>query len=150
MNIENMKKLRNHLQAVKDGTDGPVGFNMRVWTPTKAVIDGFGGLERVYADHSGHDCGTVCCIAGHVALLEGYNTGPNAPRLYDLEVEHFARDYLGLDEWSSNRLFAPGFAYNIRNITLGDALRVIDHAIETGTVDWQEALGSSRYEELGG
>ena len=73
-------------------------------------------------------CGTPACIAGHVAVANGYNANPENRTTKD--VAAFAQCVLGLDDHQASALFAGVSATNER------AARTLRNLAATGKVDW--------------
>lgn len=129
---ENIKPVREWLAAgaprVNIGLYTDVGFNMADFiSETEPDLD--------VKDHAGNECGTACCIAGYLALLLR-RCGERGP------ASTLAQYHLGLDDYEAEQLFM-GLGYNhnraLDEITPAEALAVIDHAIETGVIDWRVA-----------
>lgn len=96
-----------------------VGFNMA------SFIERQGGDDYKY-EH----CGTTCCIAGHIALSEEFNSS-------SLSVESFAASHLGLNPNESYSLFyANGSPVSKYLITAEMAVWVIEYAMRTGEIYW--------------
>lgn len=117
MNKANMLKLADRLEAL----DGEVGFNMDF-----LYLDG--GTNIGFADRSGHNCGTIACIAGHAAVMvEGGR--PQDP-IWDTAV-----DFLGLERTTACQLFAPAMAHwwKANNQQAAEVLRLV---VEDWTPNW--------------
>jgi hypothetical protein len=92
-------------------------------------------------DNSGHDCGTVACIAGHAVLIDhNVNAEPTyeeAQKLMNTAFLGEARQILGLDYDTAYELFfareAPISRHRIKS---DQAVRTLRHLAETGEVDW--------------
>lgn len=118
---EKLAFIRDFIASIPDEN-----FNMSWWSQdAKTARTHYRydtrGVERVKHHHP---CGTVACIGGWALQLWGTGHGP-------------ARA-LELDEVVANRLFKPRPAdgRDWSSYTNADAARVIDHYLETGTVDW--------------
>lgn len=98
-------------------------------------------------DFEGNECGTACCIAGALTLMnpEAY---PNKPHPMASNTRGFNEigAIAGLNEEQSLRLFfaaetvangIPVCEFPLEDITPKWAARVIRHMIETGEVKWQ-------------
>lgn len=76
------------------------------------------------------ECGTVCCIAGWANRL--YQPDANKS-LFGATAS--ARHLLGLGFTQSHDLFYPT-EYGTGRYTRDDAVKVLDHYLATGKVDW--------------
>lgn len=104
-----------------------IGFNMG------SFIDE-GDDEWPIEDYSRQHCGTTCCIAGHVVITACLASG--LKRSFR-STEETAAYYLGLDEDEASMLFyVVGPPRDLSSITPKQAARVIEHAMETGVIDW--------------
>lgn len=112
MNAENILKVA---KAIEQHSIPDLGFNMGV-VCGKARYD--------LPDLSGHNCGTVACVAGWTNKV--FNTPASAAA---------AGDILGLSDDVSELLFLPeGWTEN--DIKPDQAVRTLRHLAETGEVDW--------------
>lgn len=91
MNVENILQLADHLETLAP-SDGRVGYDQ-----TRYV----------------HPCGTPACIAGHACAL-AFGVGPydvDGRLIEDVlgteEESEVAARWLGIDEGTAKRLFAP-------------------------------------------
>lgn len=109
--------------ALRDGTNKPVGFAMHRWGTTVAHVTKYDRIPA--AKFKG--CGTVCCIGGSAQLLA---TG-RVDDSQDGEEEAIA--WLGIDFDASRALFYPD---DMRSRTKAKAVRVLRHLAKTGIVDW--------------
>jgi hypothetical protein len=142
MNRENIQKVRDYLSNLPDGR-----FAIGTWffvpgTGFSHTLHDRGFTNATALEGS---CGTVACIAGHtLACLEPDGTIPAM-------VSPKAAELLGL---STDEAFALFEGYDVANlddpdeITTADAVRVLDHLLETGEVDWSiiDTPSSSRGE----
>jgi len=133
---------KNHILRVADAieqrTIENLGFNMAV---TFARYDG------QYADQSGHDCGTIACIAGwSVAFREQDRYGEVSVSRMAATLEEYggnvlddARVWLGLDTDRADALFYGRHhpSGSINSISVSEAVRTLRHLAETGKVDWE-------------
>lgn len=141
MNRENIKKVRDHIARLPverfamdayfgeretSGLSGP-------WVCGVATDGSKTNLSMVEGA-----CNTCACIAGHalVALAPLENTPKG--------IAKRATDLLGLSRGKSGQLFEPNnnddwFRQNMRleKVTRAHAVRVLDHLLETGEVDWK-------------
>lgn len=112
MNVELLKKVRDAIADVKN----PVGFDMEAWAP------------------AGSDCGTACCIAGHVVLAAGeevpkqHSVADRAAALLFGDYSFGADDHLFYGYWSDAALDeitrAEAVAYLDKCIAAGEIVRV--------------------------
>ena len=103
MNIDNTIEVLARVEDEKDafayGVPGAVGFNMSSWYARNGSCEGT------------DICGTVACLAGHAAMMQGYQgvagmdmfRHPETGNYEDVEV--IACDVLGLDPGAGNALF---------------------------------------------
>lgn len=113
VNAENILKVAD---AIEQHSIPDLGFNMGVV---------HGNANPGLRDLSGHNCGTVACIAGwtHQVFKTGGHT--ISPAGY----------VLGLNEQESEALFLPeGWADD--EIGPQQAVRTLRHLAATGEVDW--------------
>lgn len=128
-NMVNLMRLRNHLARLSDSKTekkdllklksflDAVGFNMGSFYP------------MICKDKSPHNCGTSCCIAGHMILLdseEGFYGGYGR-----------AQELLGLSDHDATWLFYGTFK------TLEHVIDVLDYMIHHGTIPPKPTLSSS-------
>ena len=122
MNVENILKVAD---AIEQHSIPDLGFNMSHWFD-KATPD--------VPDLSGHECGTIACIAGWASRVSG-DQSENPDHTYEV-----AADFLGLGALTANNLFMPtnGFVslHQWNSITPAHAVAVLRHLAETGEVDW--------------
>lgn len=108
MNVENIKKVRDHIASLP-----PERFDMNRWP-------GVGELRK---------CGTAACIGGWGAAVlfkRGGRTSVVVSRR------------MGLSDIQGHRLFYPMNGPRVvwEDYTTADAVRVLDHLLATGKVDW--------------
>lgn len=128
MNVENILKVAD---AIERHTISDLGFNMGTLR--------YG--EHVYPDKSGHNCGTVACIAGWTLAVLG-----------NLKTEGFdeAAAYLGVTRandpdgnaelfFASNHPRAKNGVGPLQLISQEQALATLRHLAATGEVDWSVA-----------
>lgn len=130
MNRENIQKVRDHIAALDAGR-----FNMTDYfvLPADEGRDRYtDAARRQYGSNAAAlegSCGTAACIAGHaLALLLPEQPIPDKPK----EV---AADLFDIGDDEANELFVPDARTNSRT-TPAQAVRVLDHLLETGLVDW--------------
>lgn len=111
MNRKNIKKVRDAIAAVERKR-----FDMRLWT-----IGTDDPRDLV------HNCNTAGCIGGWTegVLLKGRKDCRDA------------RELLGLTDDEAGELFYAWNGPALRGITQAHAVRVLDHLLETGEVDWK-------------
>lgn len=128
-NVENVRRVAD---AIEGHAFKALGFNMRNWT---------GGNS----DRSGHNCGTVACIAGWAAAV---STG-KAPSRGDHTVSAKAEAFLGLEWVDADRLFIPNVLVDDEDDDAGAtwdrispdaAVEVLRHLADEGEIDWPRAI----------
>lgn len=124
MNRENIQKVRDAIAVLP-----PERFSMEKWACRPAET----GL-RWYVQNATdllHDCGTCGCIGGWTnAIL----SGPEGVR-GDSNDAATAGGLLGLSPSVARSLFYPYQEWS--DISRDDAVRVLDHLLATGEVDWK-------------
>ncbi|MCK9361772.1 hypothetical protein M0Q28_06150 [Patescibacteria group bacterium] len=120
----NKERIEQLAVAIETHSIDGLGFNM-----------GFFRFTGGAADASGHDCGTVACIAGTAVAL-GKLSGTFGAAAEWLDIPY---DKVGQE------LFYPGDASGIRVrdwalITPAHAAAVLRRLAETGRVDWTAVL----------
>jgi hypothetical protein len=111
MNRENIKKVRDHIATLT-----PAHFDMKYYETEKG-------------------CGTVTCIAGWAKLL----LAPDEPKanatlgakLFGLDIEAAWSLFHAGEPDPRNPLYASRWGAGP-----SEAVRVLDHLLETGKVDW--------------
>lgn len=135
MNIENMTKLRDHLQWLVDN-DKTYKFNMSNWLGYRigdncveedisigGLIEGVKESEGIDITVSPYECGTVACLAGHAALIGGAKEGDS--------VREFAADWLGIDVDDRYSLFMGVWSgKQMNDITIEDAINHLNTLIK--------------------
>jgi hypothetical protein len=108
-----------------------VGFNM-----SKYVASSEG-----WVDQTGHECGTVACIAGWTAMM--FDADGNRLAAPDLPSEFSAhmtaQSAMGLTSRQADALFTPD-RLDYATITQCQAVAVLRKLAETGKVDWSSAM----------
>lgn len=107
MNVEAIKIVRDHIASLP-----PELFDM------------------------GNPCGSACCLGGHT---NNVFYGDDQRPLIGLSDEAGADTALGLSEDQARRLFYPSMREGRAkpyHAEPHDAVRVLDHLLETGEVDW--------------
>jgi hypothetical protein len=125
MNVENILKVAD---AIEQHSIPDLGFNM-LWLKSEVGGD---------ADRSGHNCGTVACVAGWTIALFGSRG--------DGFME--AGQHLGLPRSKYRPLFYPGTGLDedeadthpAWGATPAQAASCLRHLAETGEVDWDRAI----------
>ena len=116
MDIKNIDRL---IAQINGSTE--VGFNMSSFTPVGNLPD----------QRNNFECETVCCIAGHVALMLDKPVLPEEGWLWNI------KKFLDIDERDAEELCLPenpGRLYI--DITVEQATRVLENLKVTGEVDW--------------
>lgn len=134
-NIERLKELRNFINDLPD-----VAFNMGNWCRPKnqSIEDLYLPSETwIVLDHlipmkeRGYTCGTTACLAGWCSVL--YSEEFQRKNRYD-DVKYASGEWLGLEPYERSCLFVP--SKNLEKIPKSQAVKVLDHFIETGYIDW--------------
>ena len=140
MNVDNIQLLINKISTLSRGHNTG---------PDEKAFD----MSSVL-----HDCGTPACIAGWALALRLQSEGPELESMIDeYRVAHpevrerasimlgtemsIARDFLGLDNGRAKDLFhADGVSsFFWEKIEPEAAVKVLQHLINTGKVDWSVA-----------
>lgn len=122
LNVENILKVADAIEAAaKPDATPAMGFNMNLWCDAVENAE-----DPMYADLTGHGCGTVGCIGGWTQTLLGR---PD-------DNEELTGDLLGLDYVAAARLFYPIQIARWEDITPARAVAVLRHLAATGVVDW--------------
>ena len=82
-----------------------------------------------FEDHSGRNCGTVGCIAGHCAKLAGHHPGS------DCDVPGVARQFLELDKEQAIHLFYPD-DWQSGDRSFEDIITTLENLRMTRQVQW--------------
>lgn len=127
INVENIKKVRDHIAAVDAKR-----VNMQVWASNKADP---AQLPSDVVPTLLHDCGTCGCIGGWTEALLGRSIKGDGAVM----IEEDVGELLGLDDRGAWKLFYPR---DIENRTQAEAVAVLDRLIETGEVDWNWAIAN--------
>ncbi len=123
MNVDKILNLANVIERA--GEDGKRGFCMSTYS----------SIDRGAADHSGHNCGTVACIAGWLYAIEVAD-GEITERA-NFQAFGTAMRSLELDEHVAAALFTPmGDMFHYGTST--QAARVLRILAATGQVMWHE------------
>lgn len=129
-NIINVMTLRDHLSWLNKKESKPeVGFNMGTYYSSAGN----------HPDKSGHDCKTVCCLAGHAFLL---SQTEKLERWVESENNFTnVRQWLGLSNIELSYLYSGKFGKKgITKITLDDTIAELDFMIETGRTSMFESI----------
>lgn len=115
-------ELADHIEQLDDSPTSTLGFDMlKAW---------------VSREHSGHPCGTACCIGGHAnALLGGKFRGATMDALVALT---------GIPDQAASLICYPD-SYkhpNPYHSSPKQAARLLRHYAETGEVDWAFAMAT--------
>lgn len=114
LNIANIKRVRDHIAGLPTER-----FDMEDWA---------GGLR--YGPEELRECGTTACIGGWTNFLFGHYG--RSFRFYDWTL---AADTLGLGRDLGRELF---FSCVDPATSPAQAVRVLDHLMSTGEVDWSK------------
>lgn len=139
MNEERISKLIDHLKKIDEKW-----FQMEHWLiPITAVgdsesylfaINSLEELEKAKKSVEEKDwCGTAGCIAGHTCMLfpqEGRDKGASYHH-----IPNTAARILDLTNEEQNYLFTPRIV-ELSDVTLAQAIVVLEHFLKTGEVDW--------------
>lgn len=142
MNRENIQKVRDHIAALPKKR-----FSMAAYFGDVLVDDDDGAKwvgtanwdrRKTNREMAEGGCNTCACIAGHTLV---------ALRPNDLLAERIAgpaQRLLWLTTDQADKLFEPNnhdsafrdAGLTLERVTLSHAVRVLDHLLETGEVDW--------------
>lgn len=140
MNEEKIRKLIDHLKTIDERN-----FRMEHWLiPVAAAddaeahlytIDYFSGLMAVRRDNPDENwCGTAGCLAGHTCML--FFDEAKETELNRGHVPNVAAAILELEPHIATYLFTPRYVDDLRELTLPQAIVVLEHFLATGNVDW--------------
>lgn len=91
-------------------------------------------------DNTGHDCGTVACVAGWTVALDAVKRGDKGLKTIEgmgsREVEQEARRLLDLSYEDAHDLFFPPATRQFGRIKPEDAVKTLRHLAEAGEVAW--------------
>ena len=167
MNIENINKLIEHLRynnLSKKTVENRkvVGFNMAIWgryiekRPRYIEKDLKPGDPGYFPDYSGHGCGTTACLAGHIYLmeigkdkfLERVERTEIDPDYYLDETDMIERGakYLDVSYKTASKLFGIKQRHlPLKDVTLDEAIAVLENLKVTGRVNWGLSEAKGRY-----
>lgn len=124
MNKQRIKELIDRLKSIK-----PKHFDMGTYGS---------GIEN--------ECGTVACIAGHAFIM----AFGERDLLRSNNINARAQEFLGLSLSDALDLFVPVLVKDSKGnfhpiidekgIGPEHAVKVLEHLLETGTVDWSKAF----------
>lgn len=139
MNIDRIDQVIASIKGEIDRTKD-AGFNMTHWV-SKA------GDFADTNDKSNRGCGTVACIAGHAYMLSDKRRTVQTFSINndrrDIDVAGIAARWLGIDSYIAYHLFHSP-RHRRDEITLEQAIKVLEGLKATGQVDW-DAAGAPRY-----
>lgn len=145
MNVENIDTLIDHLkyQKISEETQKNnelVGFNMDFWAVQRDRRYSESS-EEFKKDHSGHNCGTVACLAGHIQLIQlgkhKFHEIVNGYGFTENEIVKNGAIYLGLPYSTAQKLFGIENAnVELGEVTLDEAIAVLENLKVTGKVKW--------------
>lgn len=116
-------------EAARPGARPPIGFNMVEYSSESA------------RDHAGHNCQTVCCIAGWAFLLKNGRLATEGE-----DVFREASAFVGLPPTAAGdevayQLFIPldllPGEMKMSEIGLPQAVSMLRHFAKTGEVEWR-------------
>lgn len=126
MNKERVLRVADAIERAEFAPE--FGFNM-----SYVELQRSGPLSFI-PDQTGHNCGSVGCIAGWAMRLSGE----------EIKYSHSfdeAREWLMLQSITAEQLFVPpGTCWH--NITTAQAVWTLRHLAETGEVVWQDRVTS--------
>lgn len=112
-----LQKIIEHLKNLDNSEKSACGFDM--------------SRDSTYAVSTAHPCGTACCIGGHAALILKMPTlSPEAALTLLCDIPHTTADELC---WPPTKVLPIGY---MTEITLEEAVNVLEHCRDTGEVDW--------------
>lgn len=130
MNVEKIKQVRDRIAELPAER-----FNMGIWAGTLR-----GDEYGVFPSQLNHDCGTAACIGGWAEAVA-------AAEREDGSIP-IAEHYLDLSNDQADALFYPNVAplglYSMSQLKITHAVKVLDHLIETGEVDWASAIKAAQ------
>lgn len=150
VNVERVQRVIDalkHEELVRLG----VGFNMGPWITDRT------DREETLLDKSGHDCGTVACIGGTAAIIQLLEKGEGIDKagtewgnwLYRMTQDNPQPErWLGISDVAASQLFGPDEVYNLREIPLHSAIRVLEILRDEQAVDWAKALMETGMKDL--
>lgn len=129
----------DHLRKLDNSPTSAMGFDMNT--------------EPAYSSSSEHPCGSACCIGGHAALLLEKQYSPTrhtiAAALSVLCDIPLKENRHGEESGIAYDLCWPGREWycSYSDITLEQAIQVLEHCRDTGEVDWSIAIGAVSEED---
>jgi hypothetical protein len=138
MKSKNMNRVADRIEAIAkaDAKRVTIGFNM-------------GSLKAAAVtktcDLTGHDCGTVACIAGH-AYLEAGHTPSQLKKANTAVIWSVAKEFFGITEFEAEDLFAPYTLMNTKdvgrlsNIPLDMAVATLRASASAKRITWVRPL----------
>lgn len=122
----NKERILQIADAIENHTLN-LGFNLTFFKAEVGTDIDLVNSDTKLVDHSGHNCGTVACIAGWSAELRGSPT-------VSINAE---ADWLGLEYDTAANLFGCEMYPEERNaVAQAQAIRTLHHLAATGEVDW--------------
>lgn len=140
----NVDRILAVADAIEHHTIPWLGFNMFNFMAGADTIQ-WSELK----DHTGHDCGTVACIAGWTNAIR--KNLKQSSTITDFNDEYGAADWLGIsshenaegDSQANQLFYARNHPLYIehgslmwKDITADQAVRTLRHLAVTGEVDW--------------
>ena len=141
MNRENIQKVRDRIASLPAKRFSMESYFGRRESSLRLAYDNYPEPGATNRDMLEGACNTCACIAGHTLIALTPDSKP--PRDY----ARAAAKLLGLKPNLALRLFEPnntdawfiGRGRELSAVTKTQALRVLDHLIQTGEVDWSKA-----------
>jgi outer membrane receptor for monomeric catechols len=135
MKSRNMIRVANRIENLVATTRAvKVGFNMGSY------------LNNGNQDFSGHECGTVACIAGHACLEAGYTPAQLKKTTSD-KIRVDATNFLGLTYDEARQLFCPyrvmeqvADIRNLKNVSLKMAVATLRASASAKRITWVRPL----------
>lgn len=127
MNVGNILKVAD---AIEQASVPGLGFNLRL--PYRKVLG---------EDCSGRSCGTVACIAGWAAVVEGHAITTTTS--WGGDILPWAQLYFGLNDREAGDLMAPLSIILFGRLPMPtdkQAVRCLRNLAITGKVDWEAAM----------
>ena len=97
------------------------------------LIDELAASENYHQNKHTHDCGSPACIAGHAAHLSGIE---GLDWLSGSEIETAARHWMGIDNYTGEKMFDGMPLGYAAEVTKRDAIGMLVNFALTGDVKW--------------
>lgn len=122
-NTENILKVAD---AIENHTIEGLGFNMGNF---------IGSADAAHADKTGHNCGTIACVAGWSYAVRNGGVKPEPVDVEDFKWE-VDGEWFGLETQKANILFYGYPGDGDSSPKPEKAVAVLRHLAATGEVDW--------------